>query len=174
MDKSYITQHEFFKTLDDNVLNLLTENASEKAFLGGDCLFRQGEVANQFFLLKSGEVKIGNEVDGRLVNQRILQPGDVIGWSWLVPPYVWSTTARAQSETIVYEFDGIQLLVECENDPTTGYALFKRFAGMMGQRLASIHDPGVGADRQMNLRDMISSISAIEQDPVNRKRFLAV
>jgi len=174
MNKSDIVEHEFFASLEDKIVATLCENVGERLFSSGDYLFRQNETADEFFLVQSGDIRVGNEIEGKLINERILQPGDVVGWSWLVPPYRWSTTAIAQSETRVFVFDGIELLVECENNPTIGYALFKRFSGVMGQRLAEIHDPGVGRERRPVLKGVLDSIEQMERNPRDRNQFLAI
>jgi len=176
MDTSYISSHEFFASLGENVMSKLLDNVGEKSFNRGERLFSQGDSADQFLLIRSGDVTTGNLVSGQMTNERVLQPGDVVGWSWVVPPYSWCTTAIAQSDTQAYVFDGVELLVECEKDPRIGYALFKIFAGMMGQRLAATHDTGVGRERTLMVTStrINDAIARMQDDPRDRERFLAI
>ncbi len=64
--------------------------------------------------------------------------GDVLGWSWLVPPYNWHFDARALELTRVIALDGKCLRKKCEEDRYFGYELLKRFTKIIEQRLESI------------------------------------
>ena len=52
--------------------------------------------------------------------------GDVVGWSWLIPPYRWTFDARATEDTSAIAFDGLCLRGKCESDATLGYAMLQR------------------------------------------------
>ena len=64
-----------------------------------------------------------------------LDPGEIVGWSWIFPPYVWHFDARAVDEVRVVSFDGACLRGKCESDHALGYELMRRFAGVMIDRL---------------------------------------
>ena len=64
-----------------------------------------------------------------------LTAGSVLGWSWLIPPYRWHFQARAVAPTEVLAFDGAAVRRHCEDDPQFGLALFKRFSGLMSERM---------------------------------------
>ncbi len=61
--------------------------------------------------------------------------GDILGWSWLFPPYRWSVEARAVQQVRAIKLDGECLRGKCELDPAMGYELMKRFSQIMLQRL---------------------------------------
>ena len=61
--------------------------------------------------------------------------GDLLGWSWMFPPYVWHFTARAVQPTSSIFFYGTILREYCDKDPTLGYELFKRMSEVMMRRL---------------------------------------
>ncbi len=61
--------------------------------------------------------------------------GDLIGWSWLFPPYVWHFTARATQPTAAIFFYGTVLREYCERDHTLGFELLKRMSEVMTRRL---------------------------------------
>jgi CRP-like cAMP-binding protein len=63
--------------------------------------------------------------------------GELLGWSWLFPPYVWHFTARAAESTTAIFFYGTVLREYCEKDPALGYELFKRMSEVMTRRLQS-------------------------------------
>ncbi len=64
-----------------------------------------------------------------------LGDGELLGWSWLIPPYKWHFEARADSDLQVIEFDGARLRQRCEEDPALGYQLLKRFSALMSDRV---------------------------------------
>ena len=62
-----------------------------------------------------------------------LTEGDILGWSWLYPPYRWQFSARALEPTKAIAFDAARLRGRCEADHELGYQLMKRFAYVMTQ-----------------------------------------
>jgi CRP-like cAMP-binding protein len=64
-----------------------------------------------------------------------LAAGEVLGWSWLIPPYHWKFDARAIEQTRALALDGKCLRTKCEEDHDLGYELLKRFAQIMEERL---------------------------------------
>jgi CRP-like cAMP-binding protein len=66
---------------------------------------------------------------------QVLGTDEVLGWSWLIPPYKWTFEALAESDSRVLVFDGKALLQLCESDHHFGYALMKRFTSLMSERL---------------------------------------
>jgi CRP-like cAMP-binding protein len=99
-------------------------------------IFREGDEANQFFLIREGRVAIEvfSEARGPVTIQT-LNAGEILGWSWLVPPYFWRFDARAVDEVRALALDGKCLREKCETDPRLGYELLKRFALVITRRL---------------------------------------
>ena len=64
-----------------------------------------------------------------------LGAGEVLGWSWLFPPYRWHFDAQTVEQTRAIAFNGECLRTKCDADPHLGYALMQRFAHIMMQRL---------------------------------------
>lgn len=117
-------------------LQLLAENALEVSFAPGETIFRTGDPANRFYLLESGEVQLESRNGARVPIQRI-GAGDVLGWSWLFPPYQWQFDARALCETKAIFLYGSRLREACEEEPALGYALMRATAGVLIERLQS-------------------------------------
>ncbi len=131
-----LAAHPFFQDLDPRHLQLIVGCASNVRFDAGQFIFREGEAANQFYLLRHGTVRLEIFVPerGPLIVQT-LGAGDVLGWSWLFPPYRWHFDARAATLVRAIALDGTCLRTKCEDDHDLGYALVKRFAHVMMQRL---------------------------------------
>ena len=64
-----------------------------------------------------------------------LDEGDVLGWSWLFPPYRWKFSAKAIESTRAIALDGKCLRGKSEEDHDLGYELLKRFARVVQERL---------------------------------------
>ncbi len=131
-----LAEHPFLKGLKAEHLSTITGCASNARFEAGEYLFREGEDANQFYIVRSGKIAIEAFVPhrGSLIIQTV-DEGDILGWSWLVPPYKWRFAARAVDLTRAIALDGKCLRGKCEKDHDLGYELLKRFADIMAERL---------------------------------------
>ena len=105
-------------------------------FYPGEPLMREGDAADEFFLIRRGAVAVETDVPGRgPVTLETLEPGELLGWSWLVPPYRSAFGARALEDVHVIVLDGACLRGKCERDPDLGYALLKVVATVFVRRL---------------------------------------
>ena len=131
-----IANHPFMKGLEPRLKAMLTESAMEKDFAAGEVIFREGDVANRFYLILSGKVAIEAPTPEKasLLIQTI-GAGDVLGWSWLFAPYYWNFDARAVEPTRAIFFYGTRLRERCDEDADLGYELMRRFTQIMIQRL---------------------------------------
>ena len=87
--------HPFLEGLTPEHLVVLADCAMQTGFPSGQVVFREGEIANRFYLILVGHVDLEAEIRGRQpVTVDSVEAGDVLGWSWLFPPYTWNFTAR--------------------------------------------------------------------------------
>jgi CRP-like cAMP-binding protein len=134
--KPILAEHPFLKDLDPRHLELIVGCASNVRFDPGRFIFRDGEEANQFYILRHGKVALEIVAPQRgPIIVETLGEGDILGWSWLIPPYNWHFDARAVELTRAIALDGKCLRTKCEQDHDLGYELLKRFAHIMEQRL---------------------------------------
>jgi CRP-like cAMP-binding protein len=131
-----LAQHPFFEGLDPAYLKLLVGCASNVRFQPGAYLFRQGEEATHFYLLRRGRVAVEIYAPQRppIVVQTV-EEGEIVGWSWLIPPHQWRFDARVVEATRAIALDGKCLRGKCEANHDLGYELLKRFAHITTQRL---------------------------------------
>jgi CRP-like cAMP-binding protein len=131
-----LAAHPFFQGLAPEHLKLLVGCATNVRFDARAFLFRAGEEANQFFLLREGAVALEAAAAGRPpVIVQTLGAGEILGWSWLVPPYHWVFDARALEPVRAVALDGKCLRTKCEVDHDLGYELLKRIAHVLWERL---------------------------------------
>ena len=134
--ETILAQHPFFKDLEPRYLQLVVGCATNVRFKMGEFLFREGEDANQFYLLRHGKVALQVFIPQRgPITIETIEAGEVLGWSWLFPPYRWHFDALALELVRAIAFDGQCLRGKCEEDHDLGYALMQRFAQVMAQRL---------------------------------------
>lgn len=134
--KPILAGHPFFSGLKDEYLDLVTGCAANVRFNAGQQIFREGEEATQFYLIRHGSVALESyAADRGNLTVQTLGEGEILGWSWLIPPYYWRFDARAIDLVRAIALDGLCLRIKCEADHDLGYELLKRFAHMIGQRL---------------------------------------
>jgi CRP/FNR family transcriptional regulator, cyclic AMP receptor protein len=126
----------FFAGLGAGRLDLLAGCAHNVHFDEGAVLFREGDPADVFYALRHGSVALETFVPARGgMTIETVESGEVVGWSWLFPPYRWHFDARALTPVRATSFDGACLRGKCDADPALGYDLMQRFAQVMMERL---------------------------------------
>ena len=131
-----VALHPFLAGMNREQLALLTDCAIPVHFKKGQIIFREGETANRFYLIESGKVVLeSSEGLGNPVIIDTIGSGDLLGWSWMFPPYTWQFTARPVEPTAAIFFYGTILREYCEKDHSLGYELLKRISAVMVKRL---------------------------------------
>jgi len=131
-----VSEYPVFKDLDQDITDLIAGCGQNVIFEAGDYLFREGDSAERFFLLREGSVAQEMFVPGRgTVIYSTLQPGDIVGTAWLVPPYRWTYDARAVSQVRTVSFDAKCMRDKSEADNRVGYAMMKRFVPTLVEQL---------------------------------------
>ncbi|KRD09432.1 MULTISPECIES: cyclic nucleotide-binding domain-containing protein [unclassified Streptomyces] len=110
--------------------------AREVSFPEDARIFEAGGTADRFWILRSGAVSLVQQVTSlRRVTVAGLGSGDLLGWSWLFPPYRWDFGAEAFSPVRAYEFEAQPVLKLCEEDPALGMTLVRIVAEILAHRL---------------------------------------
>lgn len=127
-----------FSGMSPEQLTLIAGCGANVHFSEGEVLFREGEPADTFYLIRHGSVavELHNPPRGAVLIETI-DDGEVLGWSWLFPPYRWHFDARAVTLVRATAFNGACLRGKCLEDPAFGYELMSRFAQILIERLHS-------------------------------------
>jgi len=135
--KQILAEHPFTKSLAPDQLEFISEWASEIHFDRDEYILLEGEEANDFYLIDQGQVVLRTYISPSqgFVDVQYLGAGDVVGWSWLIPPHHWHFSALVLQPVTAIVVDGKQLRDKCETDHEFGYEIFKRVSSMIGQRL---------------------------------------
>jgi CRP/FNR family transcriptional regulator, cyclic AMP receptor protein len=131
-----VRQHRFFAGLDEGFCQLVCGCAKNVRFDAGQYLFHEGESADWFYLIRHGRVALAITVPGRgAITFQTVGVDEVVGVSWLVPPYRWTYDAKALELTRAVALDAACLRRKCDEDHDLGYEMMKRFVPVLAERL---------------------------------------
>lgn len=131
-----VKEHPLFINLSEDHCHLVCGCARNVRFEAGRYLLREGEPANEFYLIREGRVALEINVPGRSdLTFQTVGPGEVVGVSWLIPPYRWTYDARALEQVRAISLDAQCLRGKCETDHDFGYDMMTRFVPILIQRL---------------------------------------
>jgi CRP-like cAMP-binding protein len=137
--KPIIRQLPLVQGFSEDHLDLIVGCARNVRAAAGTFMFREGEAAKEFYLVREGNVSVELHAPGQGPMQvQTVSEGEVLGWSWLFPPYTWHFDARVVEDARMIAFDGLCLRTKCDNDPVFGYELLKRFSKIMTQRIEAL------------------------------------
>jgi CRP/FNR family transcriptional regulator, cyclic AMP receptor protein len=125
-----------FEGMSTDHLELIAGCAQNRTFEAGSYLLREGDPADVFYVIRRGRVALETFVpqEGTMIMETI-DDGDLLGWSWLVPPYRVAFDARAVDTVHTISFDALCLRGKCDEDPALGYGLMRRFLPVIMDRL---------------------------------------
>lgn len=135
-------RHPFLKGLSAEFQKFLLQDAEIISLLGGEFVFRHGERAEKFFLILKGRVDILSfdqdirfDAEPRLSILQSLASGEIVGWSWVIPPYHWKFNAFVHEETELLAIDGKRIRARMAKDPKFAVAIYSRLVPVMNERL---------------------------------------
>ena len=131
-----LSAYPFFKGMKQEYLDLLEKHSEKDIFKTNEYIVKEKDEASKFFLILKGRVSI--EIcspEGKPFSIQVLKAGDILGWSWMIPPHEWRFSARAVETTEMLVIDGKYFREKSKKDHDLGYELFSRLAGVFVQRL---------------------------------------
>jgi len=125
----------FFEEMPEDHLDFISGCAKHVRFNEGEFITLQGKDANQFFAIREGLVALEIEAANKTFTIQTVQEGNLLGWSWLIPPYRWHFDSRAITPVSAICFDAVCVREKCEKEREFGYEVLKRFSRLIIQRL---------------------------------------
>ncbi|MCS6768645.1 MAG: cyclic nucleotide-binding domain-containing protein [Candidatus Nitrosocaldus sp.] len=134
-----IRRHSFFRDMGVGDVSSIAVHAKHLTFDADRFIFREGEDADALYLITHGRVslELSTAHRGRIIIQTI-EEDDVLGISWLSPPYKWHFDARALTLTRLIMIDAAQIRKRCEEDNAFGYRMMSRLVGIIMRRLQAV------------------------------------
>ncbi len=127
--RDLVAEHALLAHLPAADLDLIAGCGQNVHIPAGRLLFREGEPADTFYLVREGRVAIEVSTStGPPLVVSTTGAGGLVGWSWLFPPYRWHLDARAVDEVSAIAIDGACLRTKCAADTGLGYRLMQCFA----------------------------------------------
>lgn len=131
-----LAEQPFCKELTQAQVEFLAGCAKNARFAAGEYLVREGSLAEALYLIRTGRVTIESHLPGKgPVSVDTLGPGDILGWSVLLPPFRWHLDARALEPTLAFELDANCVRGKVQADHGFGYAFTLRLLAAASQRL---------------------------------------
>lgn len=130
-----LREHAFFQDLTDENTAFIAGCAKNVVFQEQEIIAHPGSAADQFYLIRHGRAALIIDVpNGKPFMYQTLGENEILGLSWLIPPYKWNVTAQATETLRAISLDGKCLREKCESDPSLGYKLMKRLAQVLAAR----------------------------------------
>lgn len=134
--EALLAEHPFFAGLAPQYLQVIASFAANIHYESENYIFHEGEPATHFYILLQGKVALETFAAGRgVITIETIEASEVLGWSWLFPPYRWHFAARVVEPTRAIVLDGAGLRARGEEDRQFGYELMKRVTQIMMDRL---------------------------------------
>ncbi len=131
-----LSAHPFLRGMSRDQVSVLAEAARDVKFPARYRLFEDGGNATRFWLIQSGHVSLDLHVPGEgPVVIETIGMGELLGWSWLFPPYTWAFGAVAATAVEAFEFDAPAVRERCAADPGLGYEFNQRITRVLANRL---------------------------------------
>jgi CRP/FNR family cyclic AMP-dependent transcriptional regulator len=131
-----VREHAFLSGLDDAVIISIAGCGKNVVFQPDEYIFREGDQAQQFYLVKTGLVALEIHMPGRgEISFLTVKGNDILGYSSLVEPYRCLYDARAVEPVRAIALDHQCLVDKCEGNHQMGYEVLKRVMTALTQRL---------------------------------------
>lgn len=138
LDPEILKTFHLFAGLSETELRSLSIIANKVSFQRGDLVFSEDDPAHTLYLLVDGWVDVVVNTDAQGEQHELvttLSPGDILGWSALVEPYVYTGSAVCASPVEAIEFRGADLLGMFELDPRLCCVIMRRVCQVISDRL---------------------------------------
>lgn len=134
----FLKEHPVFQRLSEVYLHQLARHMAVINLDSGESLFEEGAPAEHFYIVMEGTVDLFAVLGDEEEWVQMIDVGEVIGWSWLVPPYRWAFTAKSREGAMLMKFDANAIRELCDRDPAFGYGTMKQICSLMLGRLHTV------------------------------------
>jgi CRP-like cAMP-binding protein len=138
-DIADLRAHPFGRVLTEPQLERLFRCASVLDVPAGGFVFREGDPAEGFFLLRGGQIALEQQIPGQgTIQMETLRGGDVLGFSWMFDRERWTLDARAVEPTELFALDGPCVREQMQADPALGLAIAMQLSHQLYLRLERV------------------------------------
>ena len=151
-----LRRYELFAGFDHDQLAQLAMVGQELKVSAGHTFFREGSLLRNLYFVESGEVgvalgvpdsRIEQDVRDHILGNFVLEkvtvttvgPGDLFGWSAMIPPRKSTASTWAMTDCSVLTLDCQKLKSIFQKDCSFGYLMLLKVTGVIRQRLRDMH-----------------------------------
>lgn len=130
-----------FAGLDEEDIKNLAMEAEEVRLPANQSLFTERDDADALYLIIKGEIELQLALDQERksrTNLTTVVTGEMVGWSALVDPYIYTMSAVALTDVRLVKFDAQRLRDMLEENPRLGYAFSNRVMKALSTRLTNL------------------------------------
>ncbi len=133
-----LSECQVLKGMSPESLEILSECSGNVSFPEDQMIFAPGQEADCFYILRSGEVVLVVPWEHGAIDVQKLYKGDILGWSWMLPPFKWVMQARALTRVEAVKVDAKRLRGIFGTHPDFERELLKRLMPVVIQRLNAL------------------------------------
>jgi len=124
--------------LEDHMLDRLTSITDVLTFTENETIFRQGDTADRFYMVKRGKVLLEQKLTSKItVSIGSVKPGFVFGWSTMIEEGYYSANAVCAEPSEIYSIIGNRIKTLCQKHPHMGFLLNQRLLMVLKKRYDS-------------------------------------
>ncbi|MBN1614029.1 MAG: cyclic nucleotide-binding domain-containing protein [Deltaproteobacteria bacterium] len=137
-----LREFQFFKGFSDAHLEKLASIATEESHFAGSQIYRKGDPANKFYLVRNGKIVMvmdsymGPHRPPTQITVDMVAHGEVMGWSALVEPYIYTSGALCIDNTNLIILESPKLRNMLEEDFALGFKMIQAISKVIATRLA--------------------------------------
>ena len=121
--------------LKDDMLDRIISITDFLKFEDQETIFRQGDIANRFYMVKRGKVLLEQRIAEKItVSVGSIKPGFAFGWSTMIEEGYYTTNAVCAEPCEIFSMRGNKIRALCEKDPYMGYLLSLRLLVILKKR----------------------------------------
>jgi len=135
-----VHSYSFFADLEKDFVEKIRKLGEVKDFEEGEWLFKQENHAKHFYIITKGKISLTIMFRDHVIDK--LNPymrGEIIGWSALVKPHVYTMGAITEAPSQVICFDGKSMLALIEENRGQGFIVLRNLTETISERLINSH-----------------------------------
>ena len=136
-----LKKNRFFNVFSDEQLKQLAEIAEEVSYRAGAQIYKKGEPAGCFYLVEEGkiilimDVNVGPMKPPMQVTVDFVASGEVMGWSAVVEPNVYTLGARCIENSKIIAFNAVKMRELIQGEASLGLKFMQATAKVIASRL---------------------------------------
>lgn len=139
--KQVLRECDVFSTLSDAELEKVSGSILEKEYEAGTTIFQEGDNAEELLVLQEGKVAVQMTLPkaqlemSRRITVDVVTRNEVVGWSAIVEPYMYTFTAVCLQKVRALSISGTKLRWLLRDNPEIGYEVLKGLIKVVASRL---------------------------------------